>query len=169
MKKTLLALLLFLLLTGCSSTMHQYPDTIAAEELATIKQKGDKDGEKYVLFGYDSFYAFSLPESDSKYKTRKYPLIPKEKRLEAVEAANIPDYARELLEDDGDPYCTLKSVLTIVPTSKTEGLSTGDEVTYEVAVINTYSYNFQWDSAIALEQVEEILGVKFIPSVYIVE
>lgn len=177
MKKIYLLLITIMLLScfGCSTSSANSSNNITAdakdtnndttviyaEQLTYEDQRGDVDGEKSVIFSYSISDAFSLPE----YLNEK-PLIPNDKRKEVVLQAGISEYDQSIFDiynsdDENDIKYSMGSVLTINPNSPITGLSKGDTITYEIVIKEGVN--------ITLEQVEEILGVKFEPSEYIVK
>lgn len=169
MKKLLLLIITILCLTGCSAEEKHSTQlaagnisttttsNIAAKEISNVSQKGEVDGEKYVII------TFEASGIDGYYREGKQDLFPREKRKLVYEKAGIDEYtiSLESTNDNNEPNYFMKSILDMKPTSKIEGLSKGDIVTYEVSIKEGVN--------ITLEQVEEILGVTFEPSEYIVK
>lgn len=161
--KTFLITVTLLLIASCSSTsdastFSAQPKEISAYDL--IEQWGD-----HIIFGKGSSYFTS-------YNIIHDDLIPFNKRKKLYEKLGIkPVYGQTSLEKfnmDGTPAYGLDSILWVLETPET-GVKPGDTVTFNVEINESELSDFYGIDNLTLEEVEEILGVKFIPYTCTVE
>ena len=151
MKKLLTVLILLLCCAGCSSLTQK--KEISAEQLVII----DRIEDGSIYYSFNPFLIVGGPEKEKKA------LISESKRKKIYEIYGYPSIAPGW---EGVHH-SLESFID-VEAEPSDNLKKGDIVTFTV-YMQDYAGNISLKDTTSLEEIEDILGVHFVPWKYTVE
>lgn len=153
--KTFLIIVTLLLIAGCSSTSGTSTFSVQPKEISTYDLM--EKVNDHIHYGALYFTSYNIIHDD---------LIPFNKRKKLYEKLGIkPVYGQTSSEEfnmDGTPAYGLDSIIDVIATPE-YGAKVGDTVTFSVAVNEYMLKEYYGIDNLTLEEVEEALGVKFIP------